>query len=111
MEAILCKPLVVVCSELVNTRGCMYVESLSRLAVHCCENCTKLEVGDKSTSLVFFCAARNHMPAVCSLLNDLTKLILGMVPKKNLRNKWGKDPYRPTLFSKEKVFRIPISVL
>ena len=64
MEAILCKPLVVVCSELVNTRGCMYVESLSRLAVHCCENCTKLEVRDKSTSLVFFCAARNHMPAV-----------------------------------------------
>ena len=64
MEAILCKPLVVVCSELVNTRGCMYVESHSRLAVHCCENCTKLEVGDKSTSLVFFCAARNHMPAV-----------------------------------------------
>ena len=30
----------------------------------CCENCTKLEVSDKSTSLVFFCAARNHMPAV-----------------------------------------------
>ena len=30
----------------------------------CCENCTKLEVRDKSTSLVFFCAARNHMPAV-----------------------------------------------
>ena len=51
----------------------------------CCENCTKLELRDKSTSLVFFCAARNHMPAVCSrlgsLLNDLTKLILGMVPK------------------------------
>ena len=53
----------------------------------CCENCTKLEVRDKSTSLVFFCAARNHMPAVCSLLNDLTKLILGMVPKPGKRRK------------------------
>lgn len=58
------------------------VNSLLQGSCSCCENCTKLQVRDKSTSLVFFCAARNHIPAVyCSSLklNDLTKLILGMV--------------------------------
>ena len=66
---------------------CSTISGWQFTAVKIVQSCSSTEVGDKSTSLVFFCAARNHMPAVCSLLNDLTKLILGMVPKKNLRNK------------------------
>ena len=67
LESILCKPNCTCVGESVNTRIVDAREFLILKRRQRCENCTKLEVSDKSTSLVFFCAARNHMPAVCSL--------------------------------------------